>query len=272
MEEDYSIKIPDYITFARTFENYKWYKPILVFVIGLIALITLQVIVFFAFNSVFSFDLNSLLAGGYDSLDPTSPMGIFTFIAIALVIPSLYIASRIVRDRPFSSYSSSRGGWDMKIFLKCLTVPFAVYLIVNFILFLIRGPVGDFQLTLISFFACLIFVPLQCIAEEYLYRGFLMQTFGSWFKIPVLALILQAILFGASHSYNILGIIATLIMGLACGFLTYHTKGLEAGSALHTINNLFAFYMVAIGLDTITSNVTIVDFVIGLFVVIVLHA
>ena len=29
-------KFPDYITFPRTFEKYKWYKPLLVLVIGAI--------------------------------------------------------------------------------------------------------------------------------------------------------------------------------------------------------------------------------------------
>lgn len=41
-------KISDYITFPRTFEKYRWYKPILVFIVGfIIALILMAIIIGF---------------------------------------------------------------------------------------------------------------------------------------------------------------------------------------------------------------------------------
>ena len=52
---------------------------------------------------------------------------------------------------------------------------------------MVIGQQGPNTVTLTFFVICLILIPLQCIAEEYLLRGFLMQTIGSWFKIPVLA-------------------------------------------------------------------------------------
>ena len=33
---------PEYITFPRTFENYRWYKPILVFIIGAIVYVSVE--------------------------------------------------------------------------------------------------------------------------------------------------------------------------------------------------------------------------------------
>ncbi len=41
---------PEYITFPRTFENYRWYKPILVFIIGAIVYVILQVAIFAIFG------------------------------------------------------------------------------------------------------------------------------------------------------------------------------------------------------------------------------
>ena len=35
--------ISDYITFPKTFENYKWYKPILVFIVGFIIFLLLLI-------------------------------------------------------------------------------------------------------------------------------------------------------------------------------------------------------------------------------------
>ena len=46
---------------------------------------------------------------------------------MVMFAPAIYIASKIVRDRPFSSYSSSHGGWNWKLYLKCLSIPFAIY-------------------------------------------------------------------------------------------------------------------------------------------------
>lgn len=180
------------------------------------------------------------------------------------MIPSLYIASRIIRDRPFSYYSSSRGGWNWKIYLKCLVIPLTINLIYYIGYALINGRVGPNRLTIPFFIICLILVPLQCIAEEYLFRGFIMQTLGSWIKIPVVALIIQAVLFTGGHMYS-MGMIGILYDGIVLGFLAMYTKGLEAGSALHTVNNLLLCYFVALGLGT-SSLITIWDFIPGILV------
>lgn len=43
---------PEYVTFARTFENYKWYKPLLVFVVGLIVFFIFFVVVTLGFSMI----------------------------------------------------------------------------------------------------------------------------------------------------------------------------------------------------------------------------
>ena len=212
-------KFPDYITFPRTFEKYKWYKPLLVFAIGAIIYLILQTLVIAIFAVVYGFDVISpLISGGYESLN--SELGSYiSYLSIAIFIPSIYIASRIVRDRPFSSYSSSRGGWNWKLYLKCLTIPLATLIIIQIVYAMIMGRQGPNTLTLTFFIICLIIIPLQCIGEEYLMRGLIMQTIGSWFKIPVLALIVQAAIFASMHPYSILGVIGVFIDGLILGFL-----------------------------------------------------
>ena len=102
----------------------------------------------------------------------------------------------------------------------------------------------------------LILIPAQCIAEEHMFRGLLMQTLGSWFNIPVLAIIIQAVIFAVVHSYNNIGVISVFVSGLVYGWLSWRTNGLEAVSAMHSINNLMAFYVVALGISSISSNVS----------------
>ena len=142
-----------------------------------------------------------LLRGGYEVMN--SEIGeIYSHLAIAIMIPSLYLATKIVKDRPFSSYSSSRGGWNTQLYLKAFIIPFILFLVVGIIEHVILGNVGNYHFTILFFIILLIVVPIQCIAEEYVYRGLLMQTLGSWFNIPLLAVILQAIIFGFTHGYN----------------------------------------------------------------------
>lgn len=253
-------KFPEYITFPRTFEKYRWYKPILVFIIATIVYVILQALIFVIFGQAYGFDnIFTLATQGYESLN--SEVGSYIgYLSVAIFIPSLYIASLIVRDRPFSSYSSSRGGWNWKLFFKSLSIPLAVYIIYEIITALIYGQKGPNTLTLTFFIICMIIVPLQCIGEEYIMRGLVMQTFGSWFKIPVLAIVLQSIVFTSLHPYSILGVIGVFIQGICLGFLTWRSNGLEASSAIHSVNNLISAYFVALGFEVSSSLITPYDF------------
>ena len=126
-------EISDYITFPRTFEKYRWYKPILVFIVGLILLLIFQLIVVLGFCVIYDWNfIMQIIDGGYEVLN-TEGGQIFTDLGVIIMLPALYLATKIVKDRPFSSYSSSRGGWNFKLYFKALIIPFVLYLIVEVI-------------------------------------------------------------------------------------------------------------------------------------------
>ena len=261
----------DFITFPKTFEKYRWYKPILVFIIGLIIMIILQGIILIASSAIYGGNALSLVSGGYEALN--SELGeIITDLGIIMIIPSLYIATKIVGDRPFSSYSSSRGGWNFKLFLKALIIPLIALLIYNAVESAIKGPEGTYHFSILFLIVSIILVPLQCIAEEYVYRGLIMQTFGSWFKIPVVAILLQAILFSVSHGYNSLGLVEIFVSGIVFGFLTWKTNGIEVSSAMHTANNFAISLFVMFGLKSTTSTPLFNDVVMSIIFDIILCA
>ena len=61
---------PEYITFPRTFENYRWYKPILVFIIGAIVYVILQVAIFAIFGMAYGWNtIFQLMTQGYEALN-----------------------------------------------------------------------------------------------------------------------------------------------------------------------------------------------------------
>ena len=87
---------PEYITFPRTFENYRWYKPILVFIIGAIVYVILQVAIFAIFGMAYGWNtIFQLMTQGYEALN--SEAGSYIgYLSVAIFLPSLYIATKIV--------------------------------------------------------------------------------------------------------------------------------------------------------------------------------
>ena len=262
----------EFITFPKTFEKYKWYKPILVFIIGVITYLILSLLLSLIFEVAYGEHLtNSILNGGYEVMN--SEIGqIFTDLGVIIMLPSLYIAVKIVKDRPFSSYASSRGGWNYKLYFKSLVIPFIIMILFEGISVAFNGAEGTSHFSIGFFIACLILVPLQCIAEEYVFRGLIMQTFGSWLNIPVLAVILQSIVFGIMHGYNSLGNISIVISGLLMGILAWKSNGIEVSSAMHTANNLCLALFVMFGLSVTSSTIELTDTVLGIALDVIIFA
>lgn len=95
------------------------------------------------------------------------------------------------------------------------------------------------------FFALLLVValvtPFQAAGEEYVFRGYLTQAFGGRFP-TVVAVVGPAFLFALAHGAQSPPIfIDRLAFGLIAGVLVVLTGGLEAGIAMHVVNNWLAF-------------------------------
>ena len=257
--------VRDYLSYPKQFLPYKWFKPLLVTLLGgaffFVFTVVLSIIGFvLAVSQGYSpQSFMASLTGGYDGFDAYSPVGaIMSLGSIALFIPSLMIGNRLINSRPFSSYSSSRGGFNFVEFFKCMVVALIVLGLPIIIASLIYDEkTGVNKFTVFGFIICTILGPLQCVAEEYVFRGHLMQMFGSWIKFPVIPVILQTIFFAMLHPYNIAGVISVAVLGLILGFCTYFTKGLEASSALHIVNNMVAFYLTGFGIGGISKDVEI---------------
>lgn len=57
-------EISEYITFPRTFEKYRWYKPILVFIIGAIIYLILSLILIAVFSAIYGENIMAQLLRG----------------------------------------------------------------------------------------------------------------------------------------------------------------------------------------------------------------
>ncbi len=85
--------------------------------------------------------------------------------------------------------------------------------------------------------------PFQAAGEEYLFRGYLTQAFGGLFHRAWVAVVVPAFLFGLAHGLgqSIPVFFDRFAFGLVAGALVVLTGGLEAGIAMHVLNNWLAF-------------------------------
>jgi membrane protease YdiL (CAAX protease family) len=111
----------------------------------------------------------------------------------------------------------------------------------------VSGELNDFTSRTRDFLlVVLLLTPLQAAGEEYAFRGYLTQTIGAWFPpglvAVVAAVLVPSLLFALAHGAQDPPIfVDRLAFGLVAGTLVVLTGGLEAGIAMHVLNNFLAF-------------------------------
>lgn len=266
----------DYVTYARQFDSYRWFKPVLTMFFFVIFYVFLSGVLIAATGAadfmITGGDWESFMnrfSGGYDGIDIKDPVGsIVSLGSVAVMIPAFWFARGIVRERPYSSYSSSRGGWGWWVFIKCLIIAAALCALPLFLYSYYgadRGSIHN-QFAKYGLYFLIVLCPLQCIAEEYIFRGLLNQALGAWFRIPLIAILLSSAGFAALHPYNNIGRISVFVMGICLGLSSWFGRGLEVSSALHIANNMTTFLVSGFGLDEITSEVDIASAGLGMAV------
>ena len=105
----------------------------------------------------------------------------------------------------------------------------------------------------------LLTTPLQAAGEEYLFRGYLSQALGALLRSPWVAIMLTSVAFAAAHGAQDLPLfVDRLGFGLIAGWLTWRTGGLEAGIAMHGVNNVLALG-VAISAGALSEAVLVTE-------------
>nr|WP_255622255.1 CPBP family intramembrane glutamic endopeptidase [Tessaracoccus sp. OS52] len=88
----------------------------------------------------------------------------------------------------------------------------------------------------------LITSPLQALAEEFFFRGYVLQALGSAFNQAWVGIIGSTLLFALFHGVqNPALFVDRLAFGVLVGWLVLRTGGLEAAIGAHVVNNVFAF-------------------------------
>lgn len=233
----------------------RWWKPIVALLLVAVAGGLLSVVVFALVATLGGLVEGVPDLGGYvdriTAADDPSPAGFLALnLSLAALIPAAGLSVWAVhRIRP-RYVSSVLGGLRWRWLLRCTLV-----LLPLFIAFLGRNllldpsPPGRPAHGIALLVVVLLTTPLQAVGEEYFFRGFLLQNGGAWFGRPTLALVVPAVLsaalFAAAHGSPDPWVLADLgFFALVATAMVWRTGGLEAGIALHALNNTLLFVAV----------------------------
>lgn len=244
----------EFTTFPRSLDAYEGYKPVLIFIIAAAIALALS--------------LGILLISGTMPTNPVNKLILTSFTVIAM-IPGIYIGTRLMYKIPFSAQIAPIRNWNWSLYIKSFIIALMAYVIFIGADILISGKSIVNNFTIITFLLCLILPLFQGFAEEYLCRGFLMQSFGSWIKIPIIAIIIQATVFSAMHNYNPVASIGIICSGLILGLITWYSQGLEVSSAMHAVNNILAFLSLGFGLQESVAGDSVIDLFVNIALMVI---
>jgi membrane protease YdiL (CAAX protease family) len=167
------------------------------------------------------------------------------------MLPSIVFARLIMGPRPLGLISSVAGRLRWRWLARCIPLAALVYAVVFGVSFLVIDPLAGAPSVTPTVTAAtwalvvlaVLLTPLQATAEEYVFRGYLMQTIGGWLRHPAWAILLPVPLFAVGHPYDIWGLIDVSIFAIGAGWLTWRTGGLEAAIVAHVLNNTILFVL-----------------------------
>lgn len=276
----------EYHHLLRGVARYRWWKPLLVLILGVIYYLTLSVAYgLLVMLPYFLLSGEPLSEAGVMSLaipDTQKPVSLVMALgSVALMIPAALLAMLSVGLRPWGRLWSValriRWRWIGRTVLPALAALVVMNVLGIALELALAGGAGEeslaeapaLDMTAVawSLIIVLLLVPIQATAEELVYRGMFMQVLGAWLggvrgtggfsaflRGPWLPIVIPAIAFGFSHIYDFWGWAAVVAMALAAGWISWRTGGLEAAISLHVVNNIVAFGFMAVGFGGETAQ------------------
>jgi membrane protease YdiL (CAAX protease family) len=235
--------------------KYRWWKPLLcLFLVLLLALIMmcLAIVPLLLGGLVSGADLAGYVAKEAN-LANLGPMGFVSVnLSLIVLIPASGLSIWIVHGIRPGFLSSVAGGIRWRWLLRCIAVIlplWVIYVGLAAIVTPITSPRPDHWVALLVI--VLLMTPLQAAGEEYFFRGWTMQNVGAYFARPMVGLVVSLVVSTAAFTSGHLSKDPWVLGSIACfavasGLAAWRTGGLEAGIAMHAVNNVLAFTAVVL--------------------------
>lgn len=166
-------------------------------------------------------------------------------LGLAMLLVISVLAVRLLHARSWRWLVSVHPGFRWRYLLACVLVALVVLNGVLWLSYLfLEAPQFQAAQQDWAVFLAIILVtsPLQAAAEEFFFRGYVLQALGSAFNQAWVGVVGSALLFAMFHGVqNPALFVDRLAFGLIVGWLVWRTGGLEAAIGAHIINNVFAF-------------------------------
>lgn len=263
-----------YQRLTRIDARWRWWRPLvaIAFLAGWYLVSQVLIVIAFLVPIATSsgadglMDFQQKLSGG--ALDPTDPLTLsVSLVSLVVLLPGIVLAVRVARlGRGVLSSVRFRVRWAWTAWCVVPT------LVIAAVMFAFQGlpmlsfdgglgwdhaAIGQSTVTVstlvLTIVLVVVLVPFQGAAEEYIFRGFLMQTVASW--IPrragtIIAVAVSTVVFAVLHipnGYNVWGILDVGSFGLVAAIIVLRTGGLEATVLQHAFNNIMIFVLQAPG-------------------------
>jgi uncharacterized protein len=167
-------------------------------------------------------------------------------VSLAVAVPlALWTSWVVFRQRP-KWLSSITGGFRWGVFGRFFAIVAPVWVLSMVIETVLAGGFGDLSWNDDSLFLILTIVittPFQAAGEEYMMRGLVGRSVGSWFSNRwaglVVSTLVTSVVFMLLHGAGDPWLNAFyLLVGMVFSILVWRTGGLEAAVAMHVVNNL----------------------------------
>ena len=235
--------------------TYEWWKPVVGILLVIVGFFVVTSMVYIVVAGVVAAFRSGSWLDNFMASSDLSNVRPETLFALNLGLGSMILVTWFVvrvlhglRPRWLTSVVP-RMRW--KFFVVCLglsVIALAAQIVVGSVLpgdagGGVGGKVNDFTTsTALAALVVLLTTPLQAAGEEYVFRGYLLQALGSLFSNRWVAIGATGVLFALAHGVqNFPLFFDRLSFGLIAAWLVVRTGGLEAGIALHVLNNFLAF-------------------------------
>lgn len=248
----------EYHQMLRTW-NYAWWKPvvgIVLVVVGMLIVAPMVLMPILIVGVMFedgNFWENFESAASLEAVGPASLLYLNLTLGSAILI-TWFVMRVVHRMRPrWLTSVVPKMRWKLLfifigISVVALIAQMGVAMLVELLMpgeqdVSVSGEVNDFTATTaLLALIVLLTTPLQAAGEEYVFRGYLMQALGSLWRNKWVALLATSLLFAVAHGVQNFPLFFDRFMfGFIAGWLVIRTGGLEAGIAMHILNNFFAF-------------------------------
>ncbi len=205
----------------------------------------------------------------FENMDNNLSLFLITLIFAFGLVTLLWAVKTFHKRKAITVVTSRKKlDWNRILFAFGIGFTFITIEVLTSYFFASEAFIWNFQLIpfLILVIISFLFLPLQTSLEEVLFRGYLMQGFGTWFKKPWIALLITSVGFGLLHFGNTevekLGIGAIpfyILPGLLFGLTTLLDEGTELSLGLHAANNIGACIFVTSSWSALQTDALWID-------------